>query len=103
MDITLSDLDRMMEEKLHQHKEPEVKEVMPSYVPRFNCSSGNCQQVHDNENFSQYPRGKCAGCDQFAKDSEKPCTWCGSNDIDSIDKDDLEDVINYKKKDSGWW
>jgi len=79
MDITLSDLDRMMEEKLHQHKEPEVKEVMPSYVPR----------------------GKCSDCDQFAKDSEKPCVWCGSNDIDSIDKDDLEDVINYKKKDSG--
>jgi len=78
--------------------EPIVKTVLPSFIPRYNCSDGNCSHAHTNENFTDYPRAKCENCDQFAKSSNKKCTWCGSSDYKELDSDDLEDVVNYGQR-----
>jgi len=93
MDITLSDLDRMMEQKLHQHKETEKEQVMPSYVPRFKCGSSGCNVVHPNPNFNGVlPKAKCENCGQFARDKDTACPWCMSMDMEELDADELRDL-----------
>ena len=86
-----------------QPQEPQIKEVPFSFMPRYHCSDGHCGTIHKNESFRDYPRAKCTNCDQFSKGSSKKCPWCGNDDFDILDDDDLDDIINYKEEKSGWW
>jgi len=101
------DLNNRIDKRIHEHQqilEPEIKEVSPSYIPRYHCKDGNCGKSHPNENFKDYPKGKCTNCDQFSGTINKRCTWCGNDEYDELSKDDLDDVINYdENKKSGWW
>ena len=63
-------------------------EIAPNYLPRYECSQG---LTHDNKNYSDRVKSKCYNCDQFNKKSSGKCSWCGSNDLEPIDKDELKD------------
>ena len=63
-------------------------EIAPNYLPRYECSQG---LTHNNKNYSDRVKSKCYNCDQFNKKSSGKCSWCGSNDLEPIDKDELKD------------
>jgi hypothetical protein len=77
-----------------------VKDAAPSYQPRFKCRDGSCDVgVHKNKNYREFPKTKCADCDQFNPFPENPdrgyknkCLWCGSEDLEEIDPEDLRDL-----------
>ena len=60
--------------------------ITPNYLPRYQCSEG-C--IHNNKNYSDKVKSKCSDCDQFTPSNE--CLFCGSNDLNPIDKDELKD------------
>lgn len=64
-------------------------EVAPNYLPSYNCSQG-C--THQNKNYSKRVKSKCYNCDQFNKNETGKCSWCGSTDLNPIDKDELTDL-----------
>ncbi len=63
-------------------------EIAPNYLPKYECSEG-C--THDNKNYSTRVKSECYNCNQFNRKSSGRCSWCGSNDLNPIDKDELED------------
>ncbi len=63
-------------------------EIAPNYLPKYECSEG-C--THDNKNYSTRVKSECYNCNQFNKKSSGRCSWCGSNDLNPIDKDELKD------------
>ena len=65
---------------------------MASYIPAYNCSSGDCGQIHKNPNYKFRPKGKCRNCDQFSKNPSGQCAWCKQNEVEEIDKNQLEDL-----------
>ena len=65
------------------------KVIAPEHMPAYSCANG-C--THPNKNYRKRVRGKCRNCDQFSKIDSGKCAWCGSNDIESIDKEELVDL-----------
>ena len=75
--------------------EPEIQEkiieVAPSYMPAFSCKGKDCDG-HQNQNYKQRPKGKCKNCDQFSKEKEGRCTWCGKSEIEELDDEKLDEI-----------
>ena len=72
----------------------ELKKIpkMPSFIPKYQCKDGTCGQNHANPRYTNRPKGKCRNCDQFSANKEGRCSWCDQNEIEEIDKDELEDL-----------
>ena len=74
-------------------EELEKEAKMPSYIPNFKCTDGNCGKIHPSLRYTRRPKGKCSNCDQFSSAKEGTCPWCKEEDsLEEIDKDDLEDL-----------
>lgn len=73
-----------------QQLEKEPK--MQSFVPAFRCKDGTCDQIHSNPRYTKLPKGKCRNCDQFSALKEGKCSWCKQDEIEEIDKDELENL-----------
>ena len=65
---------------------------MPSFIPKYQCKDGTCGQNHANPRYTKRPKGKCRNCDQFSANKEGRCSWCDQNEIEEIDKDELENL-----------
>jgi len=65
------------------------KITAPEHLPAYTCSEG-CN--HSNKNYKKRVRSKCSNCDQFNKLETGSCAWCGSKDLEPIDKDELEQL-----------
>jgi len=81
-------LNQLQTEVEQLQKEPKA----PSFIPGFRCTNGNCEQIHKNSRYTNRPKGKCRNCDQFSANKEGKCPWCNQNDIEEIDKEELEDL-----------
>lgn len=66
-----------------------TKAIAPEHLPAYTCVNG-CN--HPNKNYKKRVKGKCRNCDQFSKNDNGKCTWCGSDDIEPISKEDLSDI-----------
>jgi hypothetical protein len=66
-----------------------TKVIAPQHLPSYTCVNG-CN--HPNKNYKKRVKGKCRNCDQFSKNDFGKCTWCGSDDIEPITKEDLSDL-----------
>jgi len=74
-------------------EELEKEPKMPSYIPNFKCTDGNCGKIHSSSRYTRRPKGKCNNCDQFSSAKEGTCPWCKQEDsLKEIDKDDLENL-----------
>lgn len=84
--------------KKEKEEKPEVKVEKdiqyPSWMPAEYCPDGNCSLggVHPNKNYKRKAEKKCKNCDQFAPKVAKKCAWCGENDFDDMDDEDLENM-----------
>ena len=91
--IAIDDSPQQIElNQLRNEAEQLKKTQIPSHIPNFQCKNGTCGQNHENPHYTNRPKGKCNNCDQFSKESTGKCTWCGKNEIEEIDKDELEDL-----------
>lgn len=72
----------------------EEKKVLPvsSHQPFYACPNGNCDKggIHENPQQKTKIKGKCSNCDQYTPG--KKCLFCGSEDIDEIDFEELKDL-----------
>ena len=68
-----------------------VVEVAPSYMPAFSCKGKDCDG-HQNQNYKQRPKGKGKTCDQFSKEKDGRCTWCGKSEIEELDDEKLDEI-----------
>jgi len=85
--------------QLLEQKPPEViekeiiKTVIEDFKPGYECPDGNCEiGVHKNKNYSKIVKGKCTNCDQFTKHDKGTCPWCKKDEIEPIEKEELEDL-----------
>src|SRR5579872_6123371 len=76
-------------EKVIEKRVEVPKITAPEYLPNYTCSQG-CN--HPNKNYKKRPKSKCSNCDQFNKLESGNCVWCGSDDLNPIDKDELNDL-----------
>ena len=60
----------------HYKKFKKIVQVLPSFIPAFNCKDDNCVEIHSNENYSSRPTALCSKCYQFAKKIKPQCAWC---------------------------
>ena len=81
-------LNQIQTELEQLQKEPK----MPSFIPKYQCKNGTCGQNHTNPRYSNLPKGKCRNCDQFSARRDGKCSWCDQDEIEQIDKDELEDL-----------
>lgn len=65
--------------------------VVPSWQPNFICKGPNCN-TKKNPAYTSRPKGVCANCGQFTKESFGTCIWCESKDIEELDNDKLNDL-----------
>lgn len=73
--------------KVEAKKEEKAPEV-PSYLPKHFCKGKGCEG-HDNKGRKKVTK-KCTNCDQVSPENAGKCPWCGENDFDDLDEDDLE-------------
>ena len=66
--------------------------AIPRHMPNYHCPDGNCDITHPNPKYEKRPKGKCSNCEQFSSEKSGICPWCKKNEIEEIDKDDLEDL-----------
>lgn len=93
--ITIDDSPQQIELNQLLNEVKELKNVpkMQSFIPSFQCTEGNCREIHKNPRYSRRPKGKCRNCDQFSLEKEGTCPWCKETDsIEEIDKDELTDL-----------
>ena len=65
--------------------------VVPSWQPNFICKGPNCN-TKKNPAYTSRPKGVCANCGQFTKESFGTCIWCESKDIEELDNDKINDI-----------
>ena len=65
--------------------------VVPSWQPNFICKGPNCN-TKKNPAYTSRPKGVCANCGQWSKESFGTCIWCQSKDIEELDNDKLNDL-----------
>lgn len=70
--------------KAETPKEPEV----PSYLPKHFCKGKGCDG-HENPNRKKVTK-KCNNCDQVSPENAGKCPWCGENDFDDLDEDEID-------------
>ena len=68
-----------------------IVKVVPSWQPSFICKGPNCN-TKKNPAYTSRPKGVCANCGQFTKESFGTCIWCESKDIEELDNDKLNDL-----------
>ena len=68
-----------------------IVKVVPSWQPNFICKGPNCN-TKKNPAYTSRPKGVCANCGQFTKESFGTCIWCESKDIEELDNDKLNDL-----------
>ncbi len=92
--ITIDDSPQAQENiELRQQVEQLQKEPkMQAFVPSYQCKNGSCGQNHTNPRYTTRPKGKCRNCEQFSGNKEGECSWCKQNEIEEIDKDELENL-----------
>lgn len=85
---------QLLEQKPPEVIEKEVvKTVIEDFKPGYECPDGNCEiGVHKNKNYSKIVKGKCTNCDQFTKHNKGKCPWCKHDEIEPIEKEELEDL-----------
>ena len=91
--ITIDDSPQQIELNQLRNEVEELKKIpkMQSFIPNFQCKDGTCGQLHENPRYTTRPKGKCSNCEQFSSTKEGTCSWCGQDEIEEIDKDELED------------
>ena len=82
---------------IEKPKEPEIKietkTVIEDFKPGYECPDGDCEiGIHKNKNYSKRVKGKCTNCDQFTKQEKGKCPWCKKEEIEPIEKEELEDL-----------
>ena len=60
------------------HDKHEKKIVLQSFIPAFRCNNEECNELHENENYSMRPVGICSKCKQFSNRSFGSCPWCNN-------------------------
>jgi len=85
---------QLLEQKPPEVIEKEVtKTVIEDFKPGYECPDGNCEVgVHKNKNYSKRVKGKCTNCDQFTKHDKGKCPWCKHDEIEPIEKEELEEL-----------
>ena len=68
-----------------------IVKVVPSWQPNFICKGPSCS-TKKNPAYTSRPKGVCANCGQFTKESFGTCIWCQSKDIEELDNDKLNDL-----------
>ena len=68
-----------------------IVKVVPSWQPNFICKGPNCN-TKKNPAYTSRPKGVCANCGQWSKESFGTCIWCQSKDIEELDNDKLNDL-----------
>jgi len=90
--IGIADPPEVQENIMLRQQIEDKKNITQSFIPAYNCADGNCGQIHKNRNYRMRPKGKCSNCEQFARTDKGICPWCGHDDIESIDDDDLDSL-----------
>lgn len=90
--ITLNDPPEVQENIILRQQIEDKKNTIQSFIPAYNCPDGNCGEVHKNRNYRMRPKGKCENCGQFARNETGTCPWCGHDDIEPIEDDELDDL-----------
>ena len=68
-----------------------IVKVVPSWQPNFICKGPNCN-TKKNPAYTSRPKGVCANCGQWSKESFGTCIWCQSKDIEELDNEKLNDL-----------
>jgi len=75
-----------------QEKEPDKpKTVLENFIPAYTCKNGKCG-LHNNENYTQLPKGICGNCGQFNLNESGPCRFCGKDEVEELEKEKLEEL-----------
>lgn len=90
--IGIADPPEVQENIMLRQQVEELKKIpkVQSFVPGLRCN--DCNEVHPNPNYKQRPKGKCNNCGQFSSKKEGKCPWCKQDEIEEIDKDELENL-----------
>lgn len=69
----------------------EKEVIYPSFMPGEYCPDGNCALggVHKNKNYKRKPAKACRNCSQIAPKQAGRCAWCGQDDFEPLDEDNL--------------
>ena len=92
-EVEIKGLNQVVESKpqiIEKEIEKLVK-VVPSWQPNFICKGPNCN-TKKNPAYTSRPKGVCANCGQFTKESFGTCIWCQSKDIEELDNEKLNDL-----------
>ena len=92
-EVEIKGLNQVVESK-PQIIEKEIErlvKVVPSWQPNFICKGPNCN-TKKNPAYTSRPKGVCANCGQFTKESFGTCIWCESKDIEELDNEKLNDL-----------
>ena len=68
-----------------------IVKVVPSWQPNFICKGPNCN-TKKNPAYTSRPKGVCANCGQWSKESFGTCIWCQSKDMEELDNEKLNDL-----------
>ena len=80
--------------------DPNDRSKVPTKSLRLSVKTKGKIQVPHQEKKHNCPtdlvysdkKGKCNNCDQLNPHKEGKCIWCDQNEVEPIDKDDLEDL-----------
>ena len=81
------------------HDKEEKKIVLQSFIPKFRCNNEECNELHENENYSMRPVGICSKCKQFSNRSFGFCPWCCYRDVLIPISDSQLNQMNIPKTD----
>ena len=92
-EVEIKGLNQVQESKpqIVEKEIEKIVKVVPSWQPNYICKGPNCN-TKKNPAYASRPRGVCANCGQFTKESFGSCIWCQSKDIEELDNDKLNDL-----------
>ena len=95
-DVSLADLEKLIENKVRQLSMPsdtDLKKLMQkaanyqewiAALPAARCLDGSCGAIHRNEHFSPSNVSTCEEGHCYPA-SFPECPWCASFDVDDVD------------------
>ena len=91
--VSTSGQTQILEQKPKVIEKEVIKTVIEDFKPGYECPDGDCEiGIHKNKNYSKRVKGKCTNCDQFTKQEKGKCPWCKKEEIEPIEKEELEDL-----------
>ena len=76
-----------------KHYKKFQKTVVQNFIPKYRCVNSDCDELHNNENYSKRPIGMCSKCYQFSNKDSGSCPWCiDNNSIVSISNNKLSEM-----------